>query len=801
MDMRGPLNHRHLLAALVILLLAGAEAFAGGQIEGRVTRRDGSAVSGVTVVIEAAGTSTLTDPEGRFAFADVAPGTVKITFFLGTNSITTDRVVDDNRSVTVDQVVDWTVGFAETVTTYAASRRTERLIEAPASVAVVTEAAIANEAPHAQLPRVLASTAGVQLTQSGVFDFNVNIRGLNNTLNRRVLTLVDGRDPSSVLIGSQEWAAFALPLDEIARVEVVRGAGSALYGVNAFNGVINITSKEPRYAPGGRVAVSGGELGTLNLSARRAGALSGNSFYRVQTAYGRTNDFFRSRNTTVEYPGVPLEVIPLQRDSTEFVNLGGRLDRYLSLDSVVTVEGGWARSEGNILMSSAGRSQNLGVQRPWVRSVLQTSRWNVSGYYDGRRGSMASLASGAPTFDDSLKANTEVIHRRDYKSHAGRVVVGGAYRFQRADTRDTAENHTILGSVHASHEGGAFGQVDHPLGSRLRAVFAARLDASTLYQPEFSPKVALVFSTPSGHGLRFSYGRAFESGSFVHYFLRTPVRPPVPLAAVESALAPALGGTPLNLSAVPVLALGNRELEVERVQTFEGGYSGVFARRLLIGVNYYFNRISNLITPLLPQVGSELGRINPAYLPYQPPSALNTTQQALVLGALRQALPASLLALMSNDADGRPIFAAVSWTTFARVNVQGAEASAQYFLGERFMADATYAWFDFMPKGVSPDFVSGNAPPHRVTAGTTYTTGPVTAGVHARWSNAFVWNTGIFRGPVPAATVTDLTARYTVGRRTTVMLNVANLFDNDHYEIFGGDILRRRALLTLVQSW
>ena len=796
-----PMNCRHFIAAVIVLLLAGADALASGRIEGRVTRRDGSGVSGVTVVVNETGNSTLTDPEGRFTLSDLAPGTVKITFLLGTNSVTADRVVNDNSRVTIEQVVDWTVGFAETVTTSAASRHTERLFEAPASVAVVTEAAIADEAPHAQLPKVLESTAGVDLTQSGVFDFNVNIRGLNNTLNRRVLTLVDGRDPSSVLIGSQEWSAFALPLDEVARVEVVRGAGSALYGVNAFNGVINITSKEPRYAPGGRVDLSGGELGTLKLSARHAGALSENSFYRVHTLYGRTDDYYKSRNTTVEYPGVPAEVVPLQRDHTDFINLGGRLDRYLSLDSLVTIEGGWARTEGNILMSSAGRTQMIGVQRPWVRSELQTSRWSVSGYYDGRVGRMASLASGLPVFDNSLKANAEVIHRRDYGSRSGRIIVGGAYRFQRADTRDESGAFTILGAVNTSHEGGVFGQVDHPLGSHVRAVLAARLDASTLYQPEFSPKAALVYSMRPGHALRFSYGRAFESGSFVHYFLRTSVAPSVPLGAIEGALAPALGGTPLQLSSVPVLGLGNKDLEVERVQAIEGGYSGVFSRRLLIDVNYYFNRISNMITPLLPQVGTELGRINPAYAPYQPPSTLNATQQALVLATLGRALPASLFAIMSNDADGRPIFAAVSWTNFARVNVQGAEASAQYFVGQRFMADAAYAWFDFLPKGVSPDLVSGNAPPHHVTAGATYTTGPVTAGLHVRWTDQFIWNTGLFHGPVPAATVADLTSRYTVRRRTAVILSVANLFDNEHYEIFGGDLLRRRALLTVVQSW
>jgi iron complex outermembrane receptor protein len=314
-----PLNNRHFIAAVVVLLLAGTgkSVLASGRLEGRVTRRDGSSVGGVTVLVNETRNSTLTDPEGRFAFSDLAPGTVKVTFLLGANSITTDRVVIDNSSVTIELVVDWTVGCrdGDDICRLAAYGDLS-----DASIAVISDCC----GQGAGFPKDDAvPIAGVDLTQSGVFDFNVNIRGLNNTLNRRVLTLVDGRDPSSVLIGSQEWAAFALPLDEIARVEVVRGAGSALYGVNAFNGVINITSKEPRYAQGGHVDLSVGEVGTLTMSARHAGSLSENSFYRVQTVYGRTDDYFRARNTTVEYPGVPAEVIPLQRDRTEFVNLGG----------------------------------------------------------------------------------------------------------------------------------------------------------------------------------------------------------------------------------------------------------------------------------------------------------------------------------------------------------------------------------------------------------------------------------------------------------------------------------------------
>lgn len=799
------MRHRSLFtrASLVVLtlVLLVAPALASGRIEGRVTRSDGSGVGGVSVVVNEIRATTVTDAEGRFVFADVGPGTFSVTFLLGENAVTAQGVTVNDDSVTVNRTVDWKVHYVETVTAYGASRRTQRVPEAPASVSVIDAASIAREAPHAQLPKVLEAIPGVELAQSGVFDFNVNIRGLNNTLNRRVLTLVDGRDPASVLIGAQEWASFGLPLDEIARVEVVRGPGSALYGVNAFNGVINIISKEPRYAPGGQAEVSAGEIGTFRVAARQAGSLTDRSFYRVHATYGRTDDFFRPRNVSVEYPNLLPDVIAPVRDETRFVNVGARLDRYMSLDSLVTVEGGWARHEGNLLLSSAGRSQSLGVQHPWIRSAVQTSRWQVSGYYDGRRGTMTSLTAGSPVVDDSSKANAEVIHLRDYAG-SGRLVAGLAYRYQRADTRDTDGSFTLLRDVFASHEGSLFGQVDQPIGSRVRVVLAGRLDTNSLHRREFSPKAAVVVPVSSGHTVRFSYGRAFEAASFIHYFLRTAARPPVPLAAVEANLAPILNGTPLFLASVPFLALGNDHLGVERVRALETGYSGVVARRVMVGASYYFNRVTNMITPLLTQVGTQVGRVNPTYGPYQPPASLSPEQQALVLATLRGALGPLLFPLLSNDVDGRPILAAASFTNFAQVNVQGAELNTQFVAGDGLTAEASYAWLDFRPKGgVSPDIVSANAPAHRVSGGVTYTRRALAASVRARWADRFIWNTGVYSGPVPEATVFDLTARYALGPKTAVLVNVANLFDNEHYEIFGGDLLRRRSLLTLVQSW
>jgi outer membrane receptor protein involved in Fe transport len=575
-----------------------------------------------------------------------------------------------------------------------------------------------------------------------------------------------------------------------------------LYGANAFNGVVDITTKEPRYSPGGNVELTFGEVGTLRLTARHAGAINKNWFYRIHGGYGRTNDFFKSRLETVEYPGLPTEVVIPPRDHTQFESAGARLDQYLSAGSVLTVEGGWARSEGNMFLTGVGRSQNLGAQRPWVRSAFQTPRWRIAGYYDGRYGRTMSLAARTTTFDASLRANAEVERRFDYSSARGRFVLGAAARYERADTRDAAGVPTILRGVEHAHQEAVYGQLAHPLFERVKLVIAIRVDKSTLYGPEVSSRAGLVYAVSPTHGLRFTYNRAFDNGSFVNYFTRGAAAQPVSLGALEAALAPALGGVPLHFDSVPVLALGNDRLGVERVENFEGGYSGVFARQVIVRFNYYFNRISDLLTPLLPQVGTELGRINPAFGPYQPPSDLSAAQQALVLASLQAVVPPSLLPYMSNDLDGSPIFAVASYTNFARVNMQGAEVSIQYFRSDHILADVGYSILAFAPnQGVSEELISANAPAHSITAGATYSYARLSTSLRYRWADQFTWSGGAFRGPVPVLRVFELAASYRAGPRTTLLANVANLFNSIHYEIFGGDLLRRRALVSVRQEW
>jgi outer membrane cobalamin receptor len=175
------------------------------------------------------------------------------------------------------------------------------------------------------------SHPGVELTQASLNDFNLNTRGFNAAFNRRVLTIVDGRDPSIPgLLGAQEWGGMLAPLDDLERIEFVRGPGAALYGAGAFNGVLVVTSKAPRDSLGGTLRVTFGELHTQRYDLRHAGSAGRGWYYKVLGGFQRSRDFTLSRVSSVEYaPGVlPREAVAPPLDRYQSASGSLRLDKY-----------------------------------------------------------------------------------------------------------------------------------------------------------------------------------------------------------------------------------------------------------------------------------------------------------------------------------------------------------------------------------------------------------------------------------------------------------------------------------------
>ncbi|HET7426090.1 MAG TPA: TonB-dependent receptor, partial [Gemmatimonadales bacterium] len=221
-----------LLASLTTLAIAQET----GTVTGTVTRAtENGPLSSVSVSVQGTGQSTVTGADGRYTLRRVPAGPQRIVFrWLGYRPTQVDVTVEAGATVTADAALEAvTISLAEIVVE-GASRAPERIVEAPAAISVVPQEVLQSASITGQAPLALQSVPGTDVVQSGVNDFNVNARGFNSSLNRRVLVLQDGRDLAIAFLGAQEWNGLTQPLEDLGKVEMVRGPGSALYGANAF---------------------------------------------------------------------------------------------------------------------------------------------------------------------------------------------------------------------------------------------------------------------------------------------------------------------------------------------------------------------------------------------------------------------------------------------------------------------------------------------------------------------------------------------------------------------------------------
>jgi iron complex outermembrane receptor protein len=808
------LHVRISLFILCLVLLAPAAFAANGRISGRITRPDGSGIGGVIVQIVETSQVELSDANGEFRFS-VPPGTYSISFVAAEQAATEPNVVVTSDATTrVDKQVDWKLSVAESITVYSASRRTERIVEAPAAVSVASEEQIEAAAPAGQAPRIIESAPGVDFTQSGLYDFNFNARGFNSSLNRRILTLIDGRDPSVPFLGAQEWAALSFPIDEFAAVELVRGPGSALYGPNAFSGVLNMTTKQPRTNPGGRVLLTGGDLNTRRGDVRHAGGFGNEWYYRVVGGYSHSDDFTRSRNVTVEYAVpcsatvssncLPREPAPLALEEVEVAYGGLRFDKHFTDTNVLTLEGGYATLEGPTFQTGIGRVQVTDVAHPWGRVNYNMPHWNFLGYYDGRIAErQIALSSGSGVipgtpglWEDSYNIHGEVQTDWGLFRDRAHVVLGAAYNTQEVDTAAPNGFHTLMAEAKSERQQALFGQLELDPITNLTVLLAARWDDSTLHEAQFSPKGAIVYTFAQNHSVRYGYNEAFQRPNYSELFLRAPAGAPANLAGAAlqnpqtAPLAPAL--QQLGFSALPILALGNPNLDVEKVRSHEIGYSGIFNSKLFMTLDVYQSNLTNFVTDLLPGV-------NPQFTPYTVPTNLPPQLQAGVRAFLQAALQTRFSGLTTVNGAPALVF---SYSNAGEVDTRGAEFAANYYVTNNWLVDFNYTWFDFEVKSQQlGDRLLPNAPEHKFNAGLSYRGDRFDARAGYRWVDSFAWAAGQFVGEVEQYYVLNLGANFRITDTIGFGVDISNATDNEHYEAFGGDLLSRRALGFVNVNW
>ncbi len=163
-----------------------------------------------------------------------------------------------------------------------ASKQAQSPLYAPNSTSIITEQDI-RLSGITKIPELLRRLAGVDVMDPTAAQPEVSIRGFNQRLSNKVLVLVDGRSVYVDLLGSTFWPALSIGVEDIDRIEVVRGPGSALYGADAFNGVINIITRTPGQGRSGARA-GYGEQGETHASAWATGR-DGDTAWRLSVGY------------------------------------------------------------------------------------------------------------------------------------------------------------------------------------------------------------------------------------------------------------------------------------------------------------------------------------------------------------------------------------------------------------------------------------------------------------------------------------------------------------------------------------
>ena len=803
-----------------------------------MTEPDGRPLSGVVVAVQDLGLSVATDATGRYVLSRVPAGQQLLQFRrIGFAARDVTVIVTAGRPATADAVLGPQPIDLGTVVVEGVSRAPERMIDAPAAVDVVRPATAEPLSITGQVPLALARVPGLDVTQSGMNDFNVNARGFNTMLTRKVLVLQDGRDLATALVIRQTWGALAEPLEDLGRIEVIRGPGSALYGANAYNGVINITTPPARDVVGTTLTVGGGELGTARADLRHASvSLNGRLGVRVNLGYTRSDDWTRSRTAKdgsdwkEEY--APTAATPPTSPGPERVALNGqttdaatgralgtpdplvtvygsaRVDYYAANRSIVTLEAGAAQEEHPVFTIGSGRNQARRLVRPWARLAWDAGGSGVSAWYSGfSLPEMVRLASGEPVYTSEAAFHLEGRMSQSFAREAGRLVVGASVQ-----DNEVNSNGTILGLAYDDRSDqyyGAFAQLEYRVGL-VRVIGAVRWDDANLYAPQLSPKAAFVFTPTKNHALRVSVNRAFLTPSLPNLFAASAAGTGVQnLSAIEAQLradpsvGPALAAVPngtlfTNSAAVPESSLGNPVLAPQTVTSYEAGYKGQIGWRAFITLDAYAARIENFTTSMLPGV-------NPLYPRWTAPPEVPAADRAMVESAVRNALAPRGSAVQNGltrlpDATTAVV---LSFANVGTVDEWGVEFGSSISLSRVLTTSASYAWYNSAIRdNVAGNVLSPNTPRNKGVISLTYA-GPqgIDVGVDARIVSGYHWTMGLWDGDIPASQMVNLSAGYRINPHLRVFANATNLFDQQHFEVYGGSVIGRRVLAALTATF
>jgi outer membrane receptor for ferrienterochelin and colicins len=736
-----------------------------------------------------------------------------------------------------------------------ALRRTEKALDAPASVTVVTAQQVEERTAITALDHTVG-LPGVDVAVQGLHGRQVVGRGFNQTFGTSLLLLSDYRTASIPSLRAN-LSHFVTPIEEdVERVEVLRGPASALYGPNAADGVVHVITRSPFESQGGSVTAIAGGRSLFEGTLRYARVLDPQVAVKISGKYLRGDEW--------DAPPVPAELTG--RDPLiERVAGEARVDVRPTATGTAVLTVGSTLAMSHVEYTPIGASQVRDWRYDFAQLRYSDRRFFAQVFANvNSAGQTFNLRTLERVYDRSNLIVGQVQHGFDL---AGRSRLTYGIDVQRTDPRTAGTINGRNEDDDVSLELGTYAQAETRLSPEFQLVTAARLDHhNRLNDAVFSPRAGLVFSPSSGHRFRLTFNRAFTTPTATDLFLdiraasldplpfslraegvpeqgfhfardcagglcmSSPFAPgqqlPVDATLLWPAVVQILQANGVDLSGLPpptaadvrtTLRTLDPSIGAFRDQTtaprdiaplqptitnsFELGYKGLLGRGLLLDASVYTTRRSNFRGPLAietPSVflnTSDLEAYLAQFMSAEQAQALARSVGGVAADPTATGIPVATVGL-DDPRTGSDIV--LTYRNFGEVKLWGADLLLEWQASERIFLGASYSFTSdnfFASRRPGEADLALNAPRHKGTlnAAYHYPARDFSAALRGRFVGPFRMVDGVWVGDVKGFGLLD--AEVGVGvpglHGGRFILTVQNLTDKRHAEFVGAPVLGR----------
>lgn len=451
------------------------------------------------------------------------------------------------------------------------SKKSQKLADAAAAIFVITSEDI-RRSGATTIADLLRMVPGLQVARIDTNKWAVTARGFNGRLANKLLVLMDGRSVYSPLFSGVFWSIQDTLLEDIDRIEVIRGPGATLWGANAVNGVINIITKSAKDTRGNLVVAGAGTEERAFGAVRRGGSLGPDAAYRIfAKAF--------SRDESVDSSGSDYT------DDWTGWRAGFRMDREAEGEDSVTLQGEIYTGDASDIITTPTfappftetaeegiDSFNANVLARWTHLLENRSEMTLQLYYDRTDYDIDLIEIRADTIDIDFLHRFGLGNRQE-------IVWGLGYRFIHDDIVGSDNIQFTSDSETTDIFSGFLQDEIAFLDKKLRLTIGSKFEYNDHTGFEIQPNARVAWTPGTGYSAWAAVSRA----------VRTPSRGEED-SRFNLAVAPAGPGTLLLAS-----AFGNPDLSSEEVVAYEAGFRKRLTPRLSLDLALFFNDYRRLL--------------------------------------------------------------------------------------------------------------------------------------------------------------------------------------------------------------